>query len=145
MNQLQTIIIQTILPKLLLNRHFPHAMIYGNTLYGGLNLPNIRQQQLYLHVKNLIIGIRKRKHWSQLIIILYKIIQLEIGTNIIPLQDDIQIYIKNNNWIMILWKILLEFDFQINIKDKLTFHPQRQNDTNIMKTSKLQKFNIHKQ
>ena len=46
---------------------------------------------------------------------------------------------------MILWKKVRSFDFQIHIKYKLIFLPQRQHNTNIMQTSKLQKSHIHQQ
>jgi hypothetical protein len=69
-----------LLPKLHLNRHTPHAVIFGEPRFGGLYLPDLYTDQGYGQLRLLLGHLRKRDDTGQLILIAISHLQLLLGS-----------------------------------------------------------------
>ena len=66
---------------------------------------------MFLRIKYILIGIQKK--WVIKIINLYKLVNLEIRNNKLPLHEMIPPYVINDNWIVQLWTDIQKIDGQI--------------------------------
>ncbi len=58
-----------LLPKLHLNQHTPHVVLYGEPCYGGLNLPDLYTDQGYGQIRLLLGHLRLRDDTGNIILI----------------------------------------------------------------------------
>ena len=61
--ELNTIINQTFLPRIRLNRHYPRAVLYGPIAYGGMEFPETRSMQCSTQVEYVI----KQLRWNKVV------------------------------------------------------------------------------
>lgn len=57
-NVLQSILHETVLPKIGINRHFPSVVLYGDSRYGGIHFPHLNAMSLGKRLQSLICGFR---------------------------------------------------------------------------------------
>lgn len=131
---IQSDIMKAILPKMHLNRCFPHEIVFGSAKYGGINFPRQYQEQVFLSIQKLIGRIRKKDEVSEMIIISLKWAQLDCGKQetILRKIDSFPQYCDEQSWVIQLWKFLHQFDMSIVVNNIQIQQKQRQNDTHIM-------------
>jgi len=76
------------LPKLGINRNMKRDVIYGPYELGGLNLTDLKVEQLAQHVHRLIGNVRKRGNLGNIISMTFNAYQLHIGTEQSFLSQD---------------------------------------------------------
>ena len=69
-----------LLPKLHLNRHTSHVIIFGDLRYGGLSIPDLYTDQGYGQLKLLIGHLKLKDEIGELILIAISHLQLHIGS-----------------------------------------------------------------
>lgn len=77
--QIDTIIRQTIIPRMRLNRHFPSAVLYGPMELGGLDFMQVRTLQLTTQITYLLKQLRWDKTVANDIIVTLDTLQLASG------------------------------------------------------------------
>jgi len=75
---------KVMLPKLGINRNMKRDVIYGPYELGGLNLTDLKVEQLAQHIHRLIGNVRKRGNLGIIILMTFNAYQLHIGTAPIP-------------------------------------------------------------
>jgi hypothetical protein len=95
-----------LLPKLHLNRHTPHAIIFGEAKYGGLAMPDLYTDQGYNQLKLLLGHLMLNVDNGKLIQLAISHIQLQLGVTKPFFSLPLPTYAKrvDSNWIVSLWK-----------------------------------------
>jgi hypothetical protein len=78
--QVQSPALAALLPKLHLNRHTSHAIIFGDSRYGGLGLPDLYTDQGYGQLKLLVGHLKLRDETGNLVLIAISHIQIHVGS-----------------------------------------------------------------
>jgi len=94
-----------LLPKLHLNRHSPHAVIFASTLYGGLGLPDLYIDQGFSQLTLFIGHVKLNDEDGQLILSLLSHLQVFIGSKEPVLSLHFEPYKKwvDINWVTSIW------------------------------------------
>ena len=121
------------LPKMGINRHMPRVVVFGPMKYGGMNLFDLKLEQLHQHLRTTKAHMRRQDQVGKGIISNINALQLISGSaNNILLQDpnDFQ-YIHSNTSLEYLWKASFQYNFKIHYNINL---PQAKfiHDINIM-------------
>lgn len=131
---IQSPVMAAILPKLHLNRHTPHAIIYGEHLYGGLHFPDLYTDQGYSQLKLLIGHLKLAGETGNFILIALAHTQLHIGSGHPVFYLQYPPYAKwiDRTWLTSIWKHLSQLNIQLDIEN--AWHPTtvRQHDLILM-------------
>jgi hypothetical protein len=131
-----------LLPKLHLNHHTPHAVIFGAQEYGGLALPDLYTDQGYQQLKFLIGHLNLQDEIGKLILIAISFLQLITGALIPFFTADHTKYKKwiDKWWLTSIWGFTSRLQIGLDIKHQ--WHPQlsREQDATLMDFALQQKF-----
>ena len=115
-----------------LNHKYPRVQILGTKIFGGENLLPLDVLQYSEMIKIVIKGLNMNKQCLKPFIISYKNLQLESGTNNLPLFSTIPKYITSKTCIMHLWIYTKKYQSKLYIQSEFKFKIQRVNDRYIM-------------
>lgn len=123
-----------LLPKLHLNRHTPHAVIFGDARYGGIGLPDLYTDQGYGQLKLLIGHLKLDDETGQLIRVAMSHLQLHVGSSCFIFELPYPSYAKwiDCNWLVSIWKYLHQLNIQLELEEPWVPHPPRHNDIMLM-------------
>jgi hypothetical protein len=103
---IQTPAIAALLPKLHLNRHTSHALVFGDYKYGGIGLPAMYADQGFQQLKYLLGHLQLQDDVGKLILIHLSKYQLTLGINQPFLLAPFSHYAKfvDNYWLSSMWQ-----------------------------------------
>ena len=126
--------IHAILPKMGINRHTPRAVIYGPTSLGGLNLMDLRIEQVTIQWETTRGHLRRLDRAGKGIHITANDMQVETGSSIpfYNLDPEICNYVaKATRW-RYLWETTAKMGLHIRMYNSWTPKPINDQDRNIM-------------
>ena len=131
--ELNTIISQTFLPRIRLNRHYPRAVLYGPIAYGGMEFPETRSMQCSTQVEYVIKQLRWNKVVANALIVTLDSLQLFTGVGS-PLlgAPTPRISYAGNSFFLSLREQLAHIDASLWIEDAWSHPLQRDKDEFIM-------------
>jgi hypothetical protein len=108
-----------LLPKLHLNRHTPHAIVFGPLHYGSLCLPDIYTNQSYGQLKLLLGHLGLKDESGKLILIALSHIQLHTGSSTPFFDLPYPYYAKwvEHNWLTSIWKDTNQLHLTLEVED----------------------------
>ncbi len=111
-----------LLPKMHLNRHTPHAVLYGERRYGGLNFPDLYTDQGFGQLRLLIGHLKLAGDTGNLILVAVSHTQLHIGSCHPMFHLKYSSYPKwiDHTWLTSIWKYLNQLDIQLDIEHAWT-------------------------
>jgi hypothetical protein len=111
-------IVNSILPKIGINRKAARAVVFGTSQYGWLGLYHLATSHLYAQLQYLLGSIRCNETTGQLARMMLEFAKLECGCTGNVLEQDYEWYcgtIINKSWIMEIWSHLQLYDVKIRI------------------------------
>jgi hypothetical protein len=131
---IQSPVMASLLPKLHLNRHTPHAVLYGEHLYGGLHLPDLYTDQGYSQLKLLFGHLKIAGDTGNLILIALSHTQLHIGSGHPVFHLQYPPYAKwiDHTWLTSIWKHLSQINLKLDIENAWLPQTVRQHDLILM-------------
>jgi len=112
---------KVMLPKLGINRNMKRDVIYGPYELGGLNLTDLKVEQLAQHVHRLIGNVRKRGNLGNIILMTFNAYQLHIGTAQPFLSQDPHLFPhrlpRDTSCITFIWEELRAIQGHIQIPE----------------------------
>ena len=137
-SRLNTDIRSTFLPRLRLNRHLPHAILYGPKMYGGLEFPDVRTLQDHLQIEYLIKQLRWDKTVANDLLVTLDTIQLCSGL-IHPILESTfpSLGYLDTSYIVTLRQRLSEINASIWVEKAWTPTLQRIGDASLMEQFSL--------
>jgi hypothetical protein len=133
--KLNTILNKVLLPKLRVNRHMPHAVVYSPLSFGGISWPSFQIRQDTESILTMI----KHLRWNQTVgtdmLVVLSAWQLASGLcEPIMEQVDLNLSFIGVGWFPQVRKRLQAMKGRIWIERQWTPELQRQNDTSIMRS-----------
>ena len=109
-----------ILPKIGLNRHTPRVLIYGPQSLGGLEIMDVRIEQVAIQWETTIDLMRRKDRTGKGIYITANDLQIELGTSYPFFELDLKDYnyIKGRRRWEYLWSTAKTLDLKIFENDK---------------------------
>lgn len=131
-----------LIPKLHVNRHIAHVIIFGAHRYGGLSLPDLYTDQGYGQLKLLIGHIKLGDDIGKLILIAMSHLQLHIGSEFPFFTCSYPPYAKwiDQNWLASIWKHMHQLQIKVEVENHWTPRRARQNDVLLM--DEFMKYNL---
>ncbi len=122
-----------LIQKLHLNKHTPHAVLFGDARYGGLGLPDLYTDQGFGQLKFLV-GHLKLADDTGLICISLSHLQIYTGSATPVLSLAFAPYAKwiDSSWLTSVWKYTSQLKIGIDIEDQWTPIVCRLHDALIM-------------
>jgi hypothetical protein len=107
-----------LLPKLHLNQHTPHAILFGELRFGGLILPDLYTVQGYGQLRLLLGHLQLRDETGQLILITISHLQLWVGSakTFFALPYPHYALWIHHNWLMAIWKHTVQLQMQVEVE-----------------------------
>ena len=136
-NKIQQPFINTILPKMGINRHTPRAVIYGPMSMGGLELMDLRIEQVSTQWDTTKGHLRRGDRAGMGMHITANDTQVEVGSSapFYTLDPKVCDYVtKNTRW-RYLWEATNELGLEIKVYQFWTPKPANDKDRNIMDTA----------
>ncbi len=131
-----------LLPKLHVNRHTAHVILFGEYRYSGLGIPDLYTDQGYGQLKLLIGHLKLGDEIGQLILIAISHLQLHICSRSPFFVCPYPLYAKwvENNWLTSIWKHM----HQLNIKGEVEHHwtPKRARQQDVILMDEILKYNF---
>jgi hypothetical protein len=134
-DNMQKPVVNSILPKMGINRKAVKAVVFGTSQHGGLGLDHLATVQLYGQFQYLLWSIRCNDMTGQLARMMLEFAKLECGCIDNILEQDYERYhqtIIDKNWITEIWSHRQLYDAKIQINGLWTPKPGREGDTLIM-------------
>lgn len=118
------------LPKLHLNRHTSHLILFGDHHYGGVNLPDLYTDQGFGQLKPLVGHLKMRDEVGELILIDISHLQLHMGSRIPFFALLYPHYSKwvDNTWLTSIWKHTHQLHITVEFEHHWTEKKARQFD-----------------
>jgi hypothetical protein len=132
---MQKPIVNSILPKMGINRKSARAVVFGTSQHGGLGLDHLVTVQLSGQLQYLIGSIQCNDTTGQLVRMMLEFVKLKCGCIGNVLEQDYEQYhgtIIDKNRITEIWSHLQLYDANIQINGLWTPKPGREGDTSIM-------------
>jgi hypothetical protein len=131
-----------LLPKMHLNRHTSHAIIFGELRYGGLNIPDLYTDQGYGQLKLLIGHLKLKDEIGDLILIAISHLQLHIGSGSPFFSLPYPHYSRwiENNWLASIWKHAHQIHITVDVEKHWIPHLTREHDIFLMELFQLHNF-----
>jgi hypothetical protein len=107
--EIQRLVVNTILPKMGIARSAPRAIVFGTAQFGGLGLTHLDSLQGHTPLQYLLGHLRCGNATGRIMQMLLEYTQLECGCRRNPLAQDYNNYsalLINMNWIMEVWEHL---------------------------------------
>ena len=132
-SKIDSLIRSTILPRLRFNRHFPSAVLYGPTQYGGMEFPHVYMMQTLVQLQYIIKQLRWNKGVGNDILVTVDSIQLYTGFEkpILEMVDPPITYVENSFFLSLRTR-LAELDASLWIEEVWRPHLQREGDAFLM-------------
>ena len=133
-SRLDTLLRKNVLPKLRLNRHYPGAVLYGPTCYGGMEFLNVFPLQLQTQLLYLLKQLRWNKTVANDIRVTLETTQLCSGL-INPIMEFVSppiSYLGSSNaslWIEDIWTPILQHDGDASLMEAFLSIPGVMNCT----------------
>jgi len=123
-----------LLPKLKLNHHTPHAILFAGPKYGGLNIPELYTVEGFGKLKLLIGHLKLQDDTGSLILILLSYLQIFIGSSKSVFSQSFSTFAKwvDYNWLTSLWQFTSQAKIVLDIEHKWLPQLPRENDAFIM-------------
>jgi hypothetical protein len=123
-----------LLPKLHLNQHTPHAIIFGEQRFGGLNLPDLYTDQGCGQLRLLLGHLRRRDETGQLILIAISHLQLQVGSAKPFFTLPYPHYARwiDSTWLTAIWKHTVQLQMQVEVEHHWLPTLTRENDIMLM-------------
>jgi hypothetical protein len=135
--KIQRPFVNIILPKIGLNRNTPRAIIFGPKSLGGLELMDLRVEQIATQWETTRGHMKRLDRAGKGMFITAHDLQVEIGTTKPFFQldpDELSYTVKRTRW-QYLWSSLKEYDIKMEIYNFWTPSLKYENDRNIMATA----------
>jgi hypothetical protein len=119
-----------LLPKLHLNQHTPHAILFASTHFGGLQLPELYTDKGVGQLKLFFGHLKLQDDTGNLLLVLLSELQLHIGTAHPILSAPYAPYAKltDQNWLTSLRKFLSVARMQFDIEHLWWLDVTREHD-----------------
>jgi hypothetical protein len=134
-DNMQKPVVNSILPKMGINRKAVRAVVFRTSQHGGLGLDHLATVQLYGQLQYLIGSIQCNDTTGQLARMMLEFVKLEWGCIGNVFEQDYEQYngtIIDKNWITEIWSHLQLYDAKIQINGLWTPEPGREGYTSIM-------------
>jgi hypothetical protein len=134
-DNMQKPVINSILPKMGINRKVVRVVVFKTSQHGGLGLDHLATVQLCVQLQYLLGSMRCNDTTGQLARMMLEFAKLKCGCLGNVLEQDYERYhgtIIDKNWIMEIWSHLQLYDANIQINGLWTPKPDREGDTSIM-------------
>lgn len=105
LDEINTIILSAILPKLHINRKSPLTVLHDPVQLGGFGIDSFQDINVVTLTSTILKGFRTNIPWKNLLIISTRYLKLTIGTNQPPLQVRCQKYLSPSIWLCRIWKV----------------------------------------
>jgi hypothetical protein len=132
---IQRPVINTILPKMGINRKGERAVVFGMAHFGGLGLDHLATLQGHSRLQYILVHLRCGDNTCQLMKMIIEYTQLDCGTMDNILEQDYDKFSKciiNKNWITEIWQHLHSCKATVAVQQKWKPRSGRNNDTAIM-------------
>jgi hypothetical protein len=119
-----------LLPKMHLNQHTPHVIVFGENKYGGLEPPDLYTDQGYGQLKLLIGHLKMKDEIGNLILIAISHLQIHVGSAKPFFTLPYPIYAKwiDSNWLTAIWKHTHQLQIVVDVEKHWTLEMARTND-----------------
>jgi hypothetical protein len=138
LEKMQSLVINSVLPKLGFNRHFPRAVVYAPEHYGGIGTQHIAVEQGLSHVTAFLSHVRANTTLGQSLMILLESFQNVSGMLTPVLTDTRPILYVESPWITVLREFLHMTSAQIVLPHASTLQALREHDQAIMEIARQQ-------
>jgi hypothetical protein len=131
-----------LLPKLHLNRHTSHVIIFGDLRYGGLSIPDLYTDQGYGQLKLLIGHLKLKDEIGELILIAISHLQLHIGSGSPFFSPPYPHYSRwiDKTWLAAIWKHTHQVNITVEVEKHWIPTLARDNDQFIMELFQTHNF-----
>ena len=136
-NKIQQPFINAILPKMGINRHTPRVVIYGPISMGGLEMMDLRIEQVAIQWETTLGHLRRLDRAGRGLHITANDTQIEVGssTPFFKLDPDSCNYVTPRTRWKYLWETTFGLGLEMSIYKFWTPQPINDNDRNIMDTA----------
>lgn len=123
-----------LLPKLHLNKHTSHALLFADYLYGGLRIPHFYVDQGYSQLKFFLGHLHKNDENSKLIRIALSHLQLQVGSSVCVLNLPFESYQAwaEQSCLTGLWRFLSIAQIKVELEHQWLPSLTREHDVNLM-------------
>ena len=123
-----------VIPKLGLNRNFPHAVLYAPLDYGGRNFPNLYWEQGISHIDTWLAHCSTMTITGRIFITELDNLQIEVGelSSIFNLKYEKFSYRATPCWLLSLWKFISDNNIVLSSFAHVHSLPLRINDRSVM-------------
>lgn len=131
---IQAPLLETILPKLHLNRHTPRAVIFAGPRYGGIGIPETYTDLGLGHLSYFVGHLKIGDEVGQFILTLITHTQLQTGSVTSYFSLKYPAYNKwiDTTWITDIWKVTNQAGITIEVEDQWLPWLSRQHDVALM-------------
>jgi hypothetical protein len=107
-----------LVPKLHLNRHTSHALLFGESKYGGLGLPDVYTDQGYGQLRLLVGHLKLKDEIGELILVSISHLQLHVGSGTEFFALPYPHYAKwvEQNWLTSIWKHTHQMNITVDVE-----------------------------
>jgi len=123
-----------LLPIMHLNHHTPHAIIFGDPRYGGLNLPDFYTVQGFQQLRLLIGHLSSQDDVGKMILIAISYLQLTLGVHRPFFIMQYSLFAKwiDKLWLTLVWQHTSQLQIVLEIEKQWMPHQPRTHDTFLM-------------
>ena len=132
-NSIQSTVMQALNPKCGLNRHTPHAVLFGPSTHGGLARPNLWTEQAIEHLRLTTLEIRKKSKAGNLLRVELDTLQLVSGLlhPILCSPFDPRLLLPQTR-LSFLWQTCSTLNIQVEVFSQWLPSPRVAGDQSIM-------------
>jgi hypothetical protein len=136
LHKVQSKMTASILNKLGLNRHYPHAVAFAPQKVFGCGLLNLQVEQGLTHIQSLLDYVGTDHKVGRVMLISLRHLQVEAGVSFDLLQQPrTTLSYLTNCWVVSLWQFCADFDISIRCKQNRLPNIARTHDTCLMDNS----------
>jgi hypothetical protein len=123
-----------LLPIMHLNHHTPHAIIFGDPRYGGINLPDFYTVQGFQQLRLLIGHLSSQDDVGKMILIAISYLQLTLGVHRPFFIMQYSLFAKwiDKLWLTLVWQHTSQLQIVLEIEKQWMPHQPRTHDTFLM-------------
>jgi hypothetical protein len=128
--QIQAPALAALLPKLHMNQHSPHTVVFSSAAYGGLGLPDLYTDQCFGQLTLFIGHIKLKDENGQLILSLISHQQLFLGSSTSIFKLPFKTYQKwvDPNWVISIWWFTSSISLILDVENQWLPRLARENN-----------------
>ena len=132
--EIQKDALNLLLPKLGINWHMPRTVLFGSKELGGREIMDLQIEQPVSSIKTTLGHLRRNDKVAKLLLATLYDLQIEVRREIqvFKLNPDDYGYVTENTRWLYMWKMIYEFQLDIQWFKMWVPKPQYENDRNIM-------------